>query len=85
MNKHEGSPTTAVSATCILLFPQINVRFRAGRSVAQLGRVPVLGTGCRRFESCRSDHFLFSLKFRVFCATNQLTQKDGGYHYSGFQ
>ena len=31
----------------------------AGRSVAQLGRVPVLGTGCRRFESCRSDHFSY--------------------------
>jgi hypothetical protein len=26
------------------------------RSVAQLGRAPALGAGCRRFKSCRSDH-----------------------------
>ena len=29
------------------------------RSVAQLGRAPALGAGCRRFKSCRSDHFTF--------------------------
>ena len=29
------------------------------RSVAQPGSAPVLGTGSRRFESCRSDHFYF--------------------------
>ncbi len=26
------------------------------RGVAQPGRAPVLGTGCRRFESCRPDY-----------------------------
>ena len=31
----------------------------ARRSVAQLGRAPALGAGCRRFKSCRSDHFYF--------------------------
>ena len=31
-----------------------------GRSVAQPGRAPALGAGCRRFESCRSDHFFFN-------------------------
>ncbi len=35
-----------------LLFPS-----GLGRSVAQLGRAPVLGTGCRVFKSPRSDHF----------------------------
>ena len=29
------------------------------RGVAQFGRVPALGAGCRRFESCRLDHFLY--------------------------
>ena len=28
------------------------------RGVAQLGRAPGLGPGGRRFESCRSDHFI---------------------------
>ncbi len=32
----------------------------ARRSVAQLGRAPALGAGCRRFKSCRSDHFSLS-------------------------
>ena len=27
------------------------------RGVAQLGRAPALGAGCRRFESCLPDHF----------------------------
>ena len=27
------------------------------RGVAQLGRVPALGAGCHRFESCLPDHF----------------------------
>jgi hypothetical protein len=26
------------------------------RGVAQLGRAPALGAGCRRFESCLPDH-----------------------------
>ena len=28
-----------------------------GRGVAQSGSAPVLGTGGRKFESCRPDHF----------------------------
>ena len=28
------------------------------RDVAQSGSAPALGAGCRRFESCRPDHFL---------------------------
>ena len=28
------------------------------RGVAQFGRVPALGAGCRRFKSCRLDHRL---------------------------
>ena len=32
------------------------------RGVAQFGRVPALGAGCRRFESCRLDHY-----FAVLC------------------
>ncbi len=30
------------------------IRFRG---VAQPGRAPALGAGCRKFESCRPDHF----------------------------
>ena len=30
------------------------------RDVAQSGRVPALGAGCRRFESCRPERFNFS-------------------------
>lgn len=39
----------------------VNLPFPSGlgRSVAQLGRAPVLGTGCRVFKSPRSDHFFF--------------------------
>ena len=29
------------------------------RGVAQPGRVPALGAGCRRFESSRPDHLMF--------------------------
>ncbi len=33
------------------------------RGVAQPGRAPALGAGCRRFESCRPDYGLGPLKF----------------------
>ncbi len=35
------------------------------RSVAQPGSAPVLGTGGRRFESSRSDHFQSQLSMLV--------------------
>ena len=41
------------------------------RSVAQPGSAPVLGTGSRRFESCRSDHF--SLSFQAWLLSAWLT------------
>ena len=28
------------------------------RGVAQSGSAPALGAGCRKFESCRPDHYL---------------------------
>ena len=37
-----------------------------GRSVAQLGRAPALGAGCRRFKSCRSDHFISHPVVRIY-------------------
>ena len=36
------------------------------RGVAQPGSAPVLGTGGRRFESCRPDKKLRSLHFLAF-------------------
>ena len=41
-----------------------------GWSVAQLGRAPVLGTGCRVFKSPRSDHF--HPGFRRFLLLHQI-------------
>ena len=32
-----------------------------GRGVAQSGSAPVLGTGGRKFESCRPDHYNHSV------------------------
>ena len=33
------------------------------RDIAQLGRAPALGAGCRRFKSCYPESFFFSLSF----------------------
>ena len=35
---------------------------RARRGVAQFGRVLGLGPRCRRFKSCRLDHFIKKMK-----------------------
>ena len=37
------------------------------RNVAQFGRVPALGAGCRRFKSCHSDQ-----KYGVVCAGEEI-------------
>ena len=40
------------------VFPKVSCLFstKASRGVAQPGSAPVLGTGGRKFESCRPDH-----------------------------
>ena len=58
------------------------------RGVAQPGRAPALGAGCRTFESCRPDHFpqpewqSIRTTIAVFsCALPDVpqTQRGGGY------
>ena len=44
------------------------------RGVAQLGRVLGLGPRCRRFESCRLDHFPFWFYFSLLCFDNNCLQ-----------
>ena len=42
------------------VFPKVSCLFstKASRGVAQPGSAPVLGTGGRKFESCRPDQFV---------------------------
>ena len=41
------------------------MKSRLLRGVAQFGRVPALGAGCRRFKSCRLDHIYLGREHHV--------------------
>src|SRR6266849_1173732 len=44
-------------AGCVVVAKRLEPAPSLWRGVAQPGRAPALGAGCRRFESSRPDHF----------------------------
>ena len=59
-----------------LHFPGERVCVYPIRGVAQSGRAPALGAGCRRFESCLPDHF-FCEHAACFCEMAAFLCADG--------
>ena len=53
---------------CVTPIERLNTAARLARGVAQPGRAPALGAGCRRFESSRPDHRVRVLLARWFLA-----------------